>query len=166
MIPDGPRPPHSDLIGQLVLEQIEHDLAHPRRRWWQTFWGRIGIVAAAFAVVSPAVAAVILLQPKPVTETAVVHCLSTDHRNADGTLPGPLVSIATPTGQLDIEDAIETCKQVWASGSMQATDKLSPTHPPGAVPSSFTICVTEDGEAAVVPARVECSTLRLHPYHP
>lgn len=166
MIPDGPRPPHSDEIRQLVLEQIEHDLAHPRRRWWQTLWGRVAIVAGAMLIVSPAVAAVILLQPKPVTDTTIVHCLYSDQRAPDGSLPGLSVGIATPTGQLDINDAISTCKEAWASGGMTSTDKLSPTQPPGAVPVSFTECVNDRGEAVIVPARVECSGLKLHPYHP
>ncbi|MFX6201627.1 hypothetical protein ABTF50_19710, partial [Acinetobacter baumannii] len=52
----------------------------------------------------------------------------------------------------------------WAAGSLHEQDPLNPTPAPAEVPDEFTVCVTREGSAAVVPGRIECSVLKLHPY--
>ncbi|APZ33062.1 hypothetical protein BOH66_01175 [Microbacterium aurum] len=66
---------------------------------------------------------------------------------------------------MPIDDAVETCRQMWASGRFESDDPLNPSPTPGAVPEAFTTCVTDDGIAAIVPGRVECSVLKLHPWN-
>lgn len=156
--------PHGDSIEDLLVAQMHADLT--RQRWWQTLQGRISIAAGAVTLASVSLAAVILLESRPVTETAVVHCLETNSRDADGSLSGAAVSIATPSGVIPIDDAIAVCRQMWESGRFNSPDPRDPSPTPGSVPEQFTVCVTPDGAAAVVPGRAECSALKLNPYAP
>lgn len=50
-----------------------------------------------------------------------------------------------------------------ASGAFSFDDPLDPAPAPGIVPDAFTMCVTDEGSAAVVPGRIECSALALFP---
>ncbi|HEU5224055.1 MAG TPA: hypothetical protein VFU07_10320 [Candidatus Lumbricidophila sp.] len=156
--------PHHSAIQELLVEQMRADLL--RRAWWQTLPGRIGIVGAALAISGAAVAAVVMRESRPVSDTAVVHCLDVAARAVDGSLPGSAVSIAAPDGVVPIDDAAAVCEQVWRSGSANETDPLNPFPTPGIAPEDVTVCVTDTGEAAVVPSRIECSVLQLHPYQP
>lgn len=156
------RMPHGSEIEDLLIGQMQRDLARPK--WWRTLRGRIVITVGALSIVSTAVAAVTLLESRPVTDTAIVHCLESASRNADGSLSGAAVSVAAPAGVVPITDAVSVCKQMWAAGGFDADDPLNPTPTHGAVPDDFTTCVTPDGSAAVVPGRIECSVLKLHPY--
>ncbi|KQP71393.1 hypothetical protein ASF40_06360 [Microbacterium sp. Leaf288] len=164
MSADNGRMPHHDAVQDLLIEKMRSDLSRPK--WWQTMWGRLSIAGGALLVAGTAVAGVVLLETRPVSETLVVHCLDSPHRGADGSLPGAAVSIAAPDGVVPIEDAEAVCEQMWLSGSLQEPDALNPTPTPGDAPEEFTTCVTENGEAAVVPGRIECSVLHLHPYQP
>lgn len=154
--------PHHREVQDLLIEQMRRDLS--RRPWWKTLAGRLSIAAGVLVVAGAGVAAVILLEERPVDDTSIVQCLEGPYRNADGTLSGAAVSIATPDGVVPIEDAEAVCIQMWESGAFAETDPLSATPAPAVAPSEFTTCVTDNGEAAVVPGKIECSTLRLHPY--
>ncbi len=161
MDPDD-RMPHGAAIEELLVERMRADLTRPR--WWRRWWGRLVIAGGVVAVTASGVAALVLLPEAAVTESGIVHCLSEAARALDGSLPGVAVSIAAPDGVLPIDDAVGTCEQLWESGELTKTDPLDPSPQPGAVPPEFTLCVTPEGEAAVVPGRIECSVLRLHPY--
>lgn len=156
--------PHRQQVQDLLIEQMRRDLSRPK--WWKTVWGRIGIAGGVLAVAGAGVAAVVLLEERPVNETSVVQCLEGPHRNSDGTLSGAAVGIATPDGVVAIEDAEAVCAEMWESGAFGESDPLSASPSPGVAPSEFTVCVTDGGEAAVVPGRIECSVLQLHPYQP
>lgn len=156
------RMPHHAEVQDLLVEQMRHDLSRPR--WWRTVWARVAIAGGALALVGGGVAAVVLLEERPVEETGVVYCLEGPYRNPDGTLSGAGASIATPEGVVAIDDAEGLCRQMWESGAFEQSDPLAATSAPGTAPSHFTVCVTDEGEAAVVPGEIECSVLRLHPY--
>lgn len=156
------RIPHHREVQDLLIEQMRRDLSRPK--WWKTIWGRVAIAAGILSVAGAGVAAVVLLDEKPVSETGVVYCLEGPYRNADGSLSGAAASIATPDGVVAIEDAEALCTQMWEGGAFVDNDELSATPSPGTAPSEYTTCVTDEGEAAVVPGTIECSVLRLHPF--
>lgn len=156
------RMPHHREVQDLLIEQMRRDLSRPK--WWKTIWGRVAIAAGILSVAGAGVAAVVLLDERPVSETGVVYCLEGPYRNADGSLSGAAASIATPDGVVAIEDAEALCTQMWEGGAFVDNDELSATPSPGTAPSEYTTCVTDEGEAAVVPGTIECSVLRLHPF--
>lgn len=156
------RMPHHREVQDLLIEQMRRDLSRPK--WWKTIWGRAAIAGGVLAVAGAGVAAVVLLEEKPVSETSVVHCLEGPYRNSDGTLSGAAASIATPDGVLAITDAEAVCVQMWEGGAFEDHDPLVATPSPAIAPTEFTMCVTDEGEAAVVPGVIECSVLRLHPF--
>jgi hypothetical protein len=159
---EQPGMPHHKEVQDLLVEQMRRDLSRPV--WWKTMWGRLSIAGSVLVIAGAGVAAVVLLDERQVDDTSIVQCLEGPYRNPDGTLSGAAVSIATPDGVVPIEDAEAVCIQMWESGAFAETDPLSATPGPAAAPSEFTTCVTDAGEAAVVPGQIECSTLRLHPY--
>jgi hypothetical protein len=53
---------------------------------------------------------------------------------------------------------------MWEGGAFEDHDPLDATPSPAVAPKEFTTCVTDEGEAAVVPGIIECSVLRLHPF--
>lgn len=157
-----PRMPHSPQVEEMLVQRMREDLSSPP--WWKTVWGRGAIVGGVVVAIGASLAAVTMLSPKEVSEAALVHCLEGPYRESDGRLSGSAMSVATPEGVLEIEDAEAACALMWSSGAMDEEDPLNPTPAPGDVPAEFTMCVTPEGEAAVVPGRIECSGLRLHPY--
>lgn len=154
--------PHRRAVQDLLVEQMRRDLARPV--WWKTLWGRFSIAGGVLVVAGAGVAGVVLLDQRPVSDTSIVYCLEGPYRNSDGTLSGAAASVATPDGVVAIDDAEAMCVQMWEAGAFADNDPLSATTAPGVAPSEFTTCVTDQGEAAVVPGRIECSTLRLHPF--
>lgn len=154
--------PHRREVQDLLIERMRRDLTRPR--WWKTVWGRLSIAGGVLVVAGAGVAGVVLLEQRPVSDTSIVYCLEGPYRNPDGTLSGAGASVATPDGVVSIKDAEAMCRQMWESGAFAETDPLSTTSAPGVAPSEFTTCVTDEGEAAVVPGRIECSVLRLHPF--
>jgi hypothetical protein len=162
MTDDNGRMPNGAAIEDLLVQKMRDDLTRPK--WWQTWTGRFAIVGASALVVSTGIAGVTLLQPRPVDDTTIVQCLESASRNLDGTLSGFGASVASPDGVLEITDAVAMCEQMWAAGTFTSDDPLDPSPDPGAVPEHFTTCVTEDGYAAVVPGRIECSALGLSPF--
>jgi hypothetical protein len=164
MSPDFDGMPHRAEVQDLLIEQMRRDLTRPK--WWKTIWGRLAIAGGVLTLAGSGIAAVILLEERPVSETAIVWCLKGAYLNPDGSLPGSGSSFATPDGVIQITDAEAMCDIVWESGQMESTDPLDPSPAPGVAPSEYTTCVTEYGEPALVPGRIECSVLKLHPYQP
>lgn len=163
MIPDDNRMPRGAAIEEMLVAKMRADLTRPR--WWQTITGRIAIGGGALLLMgTTAVAGVILLDSRHVDDTSVVHCLDRGSRNLDGSLPGAAMSVASPNGVVPLDDAVAACRMMWESGALESSDPLDPNPTPGVAPSQFTVCVTDTGAAAVVPGRIECSVLKLHPY--
>ncbi|WP_159501294.1 hypothetical protein [Microbacterium sp. 18062] len=156
------RMPHGTAIEDALVARMHADLT--RLPWYKRWYGRVGIVGAGALVVAGGVAATTLLTAEPVTDSFTVHCLSEASLNPDGSLPGTTVGLASPDGVLPIDDAIDMCTLAWESGAMDRTDPLDPSPAPGVAPDDFTLCITDLGEAAVVPGEVACSSLRLHPF--
>lgn len=159
------RMPHGAEIEDLLVSQMRADLT--RLPWYKRWYGRLGLVGAGIVVVGAAgIAGVTLLAPEPVTDSFVVHCLSDAKLGSGDRLSGAAAIVASSDGALPIDDAIAMCEDMWEAGALVGADPLDPQPTRGAVPHEFTLCVTDEGEAAVVPARIECSVLRLHPYQP
>ena len=156
------RMPNAAAIEEILVERMRDDLTRPK--WWNTLKGRLAIVGASALIVSTGVAGVALVQPKPIDDTTMVQCLERASRNLDGTLSGAYTSVASPKGVLQIEDAVAMCQQMWAAGAFESDNPLDPSPTPGTVPDAFTLCVTDENTAAVVPGRIECSALGLSPY--
>lgn len=157
--------PHGQEIEELLVGQMHAALIRPK--WWQTFRGRMVILLGFTGLAGAAIGAVVVLESKPVTETTIVHCVEGMYLNTDGSLSGAAVSIATTEGVLQVDDAVSTCREMWLSGAFESSNPLSPTHPPATyIPTKFTVCVADDGYAAVVPGSIECSALGLNPYQP
>lgn len=164
MSDDKERIPHGAEIEDLVIARMRSQLTRPR--WWRRPSTRIAFAGGAVLLAGASVAATILLDARPVTETQIVQCLDRASTNPDGSLPGTAVSLAAPTGVVSIEDAVAVCRDLWKAGGFNGNEPLDPTPSPGTVPDDFTTCVTDSGIAAVVPGLVECTDLRLHPYQP
>ncbi|NII69499.1 hypothetical protein [Microbacterium ulmi] len=154
--------PHSVEIEHAVLSRMRADLTRPR--WWHTVWGRVAIVTSVFAVGGLAVAGTIWLSDEPVTQPMVVHCFAQAAIHADGTYEGVAVAMSDGNAAEAIDNAQQTCADVWASGALDPShDPLATDLPPGVVPDAFTTCVMSDGTAAVIPGRISCLRLKLHP---
>jgi hypothetical protein len=159
------RMPHGPEIESLLVSQMRADLS--KRPWYKRWYGRLSIAGAGLIVVGAAgIAGLALLTPEPVTDSFVVHCLSDAKLRTGDQLSGAAATVASSDGVLPIDDAIAMCEQMWEAGALVGADPLDPQPSPGVVPREFTLCVTDEGEAAVVPARIDCSALRLHPYQP
>lgn len=157
------RMPHGEMIENALVAQMHADLT--RRRWWRTWWGRASVIAGVAFIGAASVAAFVLLQPSRVTDTQIVQCLGDPPRGADGRLTGTAVTVLTEDGELRVDDAVRACTSVWEVGFPDA-DPLEPSPGTGIVPSSFTMCVSDEGQPAVVPGTRDCAAIRLHPFQP
>lgn len=137
-------------IRELLAQRIRDEPAIRRRRRRQkvALWGSVGIVGA----VALTTGAAVLLGSAPVTDTTIVHCLSSTTRGADGSYPGSSATIAEGSGPGRVEDARALCAQMWEQGALSpSADPTAPTRTPGTVPP-LQVCVMRDGTAAVVPS--------------
>jgi len=146
---------------------IEHVRAAPeikavrRRRNWM-LWSGAGVLAIGIG----ATAGAVVLQAAQVSNTRIVHCLSSDQRAADGSYPGSQATLASTDEQGRVHDAIELCTTMWQQGLFASGfDPTAMSNPPGEVPPVFQVCVMSDGSAAVVPSDEPaiCSRLGLAP---
>lgn len=159
------RMPHGASIEDALISRMRADLS--RQPWYSRWFGKLMIFGGAGLILAGGgIAAVRLLSPEPVTDSFVVHCLSEADVHADGSFPGAAANVASPDGILPVDDAVALCKQMWEAGALGSADPLDANPEPGRAPEEFTTCVTATGEAAIVPGRIECSVLRLHPYQP
>ncbi len=159
------RMPRGGAIEDALVAQMHRDLT--RRPWYKRWQWRLGMVGVGALVVGAGTfAGTTLLTHEEVTDTSWVQCLSEAQLNPDGSLPAHAATVASPDGMIPIDDAKALCAQMWEAGVMTSADPLDASPSPGVVPSEFTVCVGDDGEAVVAPGRIACSTLRLHPYQP
>ena len=158
------RPERDAAIRAMLVEHVrdapEAKAARRRRNWM--LWSGAGVLAIGIG----ATAGTVVLQATQVSNTQIVHCLSSDQRAADGSYPGSQASLASIDEQGRVDDAIELCTSMWQQGVFEdGFDATSMSNPPGAVPPAFQLCVMPDGSAAVVPSDEPaiCSRLGLAP---
>lgn len=158
------RPERDAAIRAMLVDQVRSApevKAVRRRRNWM-IWGGAGVLAIGVG----ATAGAVVLQAAQVSNTQLVHCLSSDQRTADGGYPGAQATLASPDEQGRVDDAIELCSQMWEQGVFESGfDATSASNPPGEVPPAFRVCVMPDGSAAVVPSDepAVCTRLGLAP---
>lgn len=152
----------TEAIRQLLAQHIreEPELRRRRLRRRALVWGGVGLVLAGGLTTGAAV----LFGSSPVTNTTIVHCLSSPTRNADGSLPGSSASISDGAGPGAVRDALALCTEMWRQGVLSdGVNPTSPTQHPGVVPPVLQVCVLKDGSAAVVPSEsgTVCQSLGL-----
>ncbi len=158
------RPGRDTAIRAMLVDHVrqtpEVKAARRRRNWM--IWSGAGVLAIGIG----ATAGTVVLEATRVSNTHIVHCLSSDERAADGGYPGSAASMASNDGKGRVEDPIGLCTSMWEQGIFEdGFDPLSLTNPPGEVPPAFQLCVMPDGSAAVVPSDepAVCSRLGLAP---
>ncbi len=150
---------------KLLAARIRSEPAIRQRRVRRrlAIFGGLGALTVGLA----ATGAAVLLGAGPVTDTTIVHCLSSTTRGPNGTYPGSSATIADGTGPGRVDDAIALCSQMWQQGILSGTlDPTAPTQTPGDTPvPPLQVCVMRDGTAAVVPSgnRSVCQSLGLAP---
>lgn len=152
MTPDEPEmsETRTHAIRELLARRIRDEPAIRRTRVRRRIavWGGAGLAGA----VALTTGAAILFGSAPVTDTTIVHCLSSTTRGADGTYPGSSATIADGDGPGRVDDARALCAQMWEQGVLSSTvDPTAPTQSPGVVPP-LQVCVMRDGTAAVAPS--------------
>jgi hypothetical protein len=145
----------------LLAIQDEPQLRARRIRRRIAILAGVGILVTGGAVT----AGVMVLQSSQVSNTELVHCLSSTDRNPDGTYPGSQATIASGEGPGRVDDALALCTQMWQQGVLQkGFEPTEPNNSPGTLPT-LQLCVMGDGSAAVVPSDTPsiCQTIGLAP---
>lgn len=136
----------------------------------QRVWIVIPVVAGSLLLTAGAVVAI----QAQVTNTDHVNCFARAELNFWGEFPGTRVTLLEGTigesegGAVPITDALALCSDLWAQHLLDATlpSGVSPdpvdrtfSYP---VPDPLTVCVMDDGMAAVIPGGPEvCRRLGL-----
>jgi hypothetical protein len=135
-----------EILAQRIRDEPAARRTRLRRRL--ALWGGAGLIGTAVL----STGAAFLFGSAPVTDTTIVHCLSSTTRTADGTYPGSAATIADGNGPGRVDDALALCAQMWQQGALSPNaDPTAPTRSPGQVPP-LQVCVMRDGTAAVVPS--------------
>ncbi|GAA4167313.1 hypothetical protein [Gryllotalpicola koreensis] len=157
-------PPRDDAIRGVLLETLEAAPAarqrRTRRRW--AVWGSVGVLVAA----SAGVGAGVVVKARSVSDTSLVHCLSSAHKGIGGKYPDSSATLAQASGTPRVTDAVALCTQMWRQGVFEpGFDPTASSNPPGKVPEHLTVCVMKDSSAAVVPGdgRDLCQSIGLAP---
>lgn len=161
------RPERDAAIRRMLVEHVRDEpvAAARLRRRRVLGWSGLSVLAVGIA----ATAGAVLLAPTPVSDPGIVHCLSADERDADGSYPGSAATLASPSGDGRVADAIALCSLMWEQGVLEpGYDPTSADNPPGRLPDDLQVCVMNDGSAAVVPSSNEsiCPALGLSPLEP
>lgn len=160
-------PPRDDAIHDLLMETVvaEPERRQRRRRRRLLVWGSVGLLAAA----SVGIGAGVAVHSQSVSNATVVHCLSSAHRGIGGRYPDASATTSHLSGQARIRDARGLCVDMWRQGVFDpGYNPASANNPPGKVPDHLTVCVMEDGSAAVVPGDEDglCQSIGLAPLKP
>lgn len=139
-------------IRGLLAEHIrqEPELRRRRVRRRALLWAGVGVLSLGVA----GTGAAIVLGTAPVTDTSIVHCLSSTEPQLDGTYPGSSATIPDGSGPGRVDDALALCSQMWQQGVLDGA--VDPTAPSQALDGrdipALQVCVARDGSAAVVPS--------------
>lgn len=158
------RPFRSEAIRDALLSALRDEPMERARRKRRLYgvWGGLSALVVMLGVTAGAV----ILDATRISNTELVHCLSSATRNPDGSYPGSQATISTGTGEGRVEDALELCSQMWEQGVLNdGFDPDRPTNSPGTAPPALQVCVMPDGSAAVVPGPTSavCSMIGLAP---
>ena len=141
----------TDAIRQLLAERVRDEPEFRRRRTRRRIltWGGIGLVTIG----GLSTAGSILFGQAPITDHAIVHCLSSTVPQANGEFPGSAATVAHLGGPGRVDDALELCTEMWRQGVLSGpVDPLRSTYTPQAFIPEMQVCVMRDGTAAVAPS--------------
>ncbi|MFC4244524.1 hypothetical protein ACFOYW_14195 [Gryllotalpicola reticulitermitis] len=160
-------PPRDEAIRTMLMDTVDADptVRRQRKRRRTLVFGSIGVLVAA----SVGIGAGLVVHAQGVTNTSVVHCLSSAHRGLGGKYPDASASLASTSGVSRADDAIGLCQDMWRQGVFEpGYNPTSSNNRFGTVPSQLTVCVMKDGSAAVVPGdeRDICQGIGLAPLKP
>lgn len=163
-------PARSAAIESLVTKVAQ--TGTPENQHFQNTKGkRILLSGVAIALLATGGA---LVMQMPVTDKSSIACLARAELHGNN-FPGTTMVLGVPStaerpdSTIMIEDALSLCRAAWAQNAIDPNDPDGRAHPslydPSSshpVPSPLTVCVLQDGRAAVIPGdeRV-CGTLGL-----
>lgn len=161
-----------------AIEQLLGKVAQdgtPENRHFQNTRGKRILLSGLVAAVAVSGAAIALQQP--VTDKSSVACLARAELNGSQ-FPGTTATLgegtrvgepSTRRNPMPIEDALALCKDLWAQNVLDSKSPGGTAHPSlydrsfsHPVPNPLTVCVLQDGRAAVIPGDQEvCASLGL-----
>lgn len=175
---DTPRSPHFSEERSKAIEQLLANVAQdgtPENRHFHDTKGK-RILLAGVAVALVASGAAVALQ-MPVTDKSSVDCFARAELHGDqfpgGTgVLGEGARVGEPSTQrnpIPIEDALAVCRAMWAQHGLDPNSPNGRAHPslhdPSSsypIPDRLTVCVLNDGRAAVIPGDENvCASLGL-----
>lgn len=167
------RPQHegrSKAIEQL-LTTVAQDRT-PENRHFQNTKGKRILLSGVVVAVTVSGAAIAMQQP--VTDKSSIDCFARAELRGNQ-FPGTTVTVGIPStperrdSRIMIEDALSVCRDMWAQHTLDADSPNGSAHPSlydrsfsYPVPDPLTVCVLNDGRAAVIPGDTEvCASLGL-----
>lgn len=175
---DTPRSQHFNEERSKAIEQLLTNVAQdgtPENRHFHDTKGKT-ILLAGVAVALVATGAAVALQ-MPVTDKSSVDCFARAELNGNqfpgGTgVLGEGTRVGEPSTQrnpIPIEDALAVCRAMWAQHGLDPNSPNGRAHPslhdPSSsypIPDPLTVCVLNDGRAAVIPGDENvCASLGL-----
>lgn len=149
-------------IRDLLLRTAENEAASRSRRFRRRFalWGGCGLALVGLASFAGAA----IVGSSEADDYAIVHCLSSSQRGANGEYSGSQAAMEPNlSAEATAKDALRICTEMWAQGVLSGEqDPLSATAGEGTVPKNLELCVMPDGRPAVVPGKAEvCRALGL-----
>jgi hypothetical protein len=158
---------------EALLVSVAQDGTPENLHFQNTKGKRILLSGIAVALVATGGAAVMQL---PVTDKSSILCFARAELNGNQ-FPGTTVSLAegarpgepAPDNPVPVEDALAVCRDVWAQHILDPDAPNGSAHPAlydrsfsYPVPDPLTVCVLDDGRAAVIPGDEKvCGSLGL-----
>lgn len=156
-----------------LLTKVAQDGTPENRHFQNTKGKRILLAGVAVALVATGGAAVMQL---PVTDKSSILCFARAELHGNE-FPGTSVTVLegarpgepAPRNPVPIEDALAACRDVWAQHVLDPDAPNGSAHPSlydrsfsYPVPDPLTVCVLNDGRAAVIPGDENvCASLGL-----
>jgi hypothetical protein len=156
---------------EALLADVAQDGTPENRHFQNTKGKRILLASVAVALVATGAAAAMQL---PVTDKSSIDCFARAELHGNR-FPGTTVTLGIPStperpdSRIMIEDALSVCRDIWAQHGLDPDDPDGNAHPslhnPSfsyPVPDQLTVCVLNDGRAAVIPGDENvCASLGL-----
>ncbi|MBT2535119.1 hypothetical protein [Arthrobacter sp. ISL-69] len=159
---------------EALLTKVVQDGTPENRHFQDTKGKRILLAGIAVALVATGGAVVMQL---PVTDKSSIDCFARAELHGSR-FPGTTVVLgegtrvgepSTQRNPIPIEDALAACRDVWAQHGLDPDDPDGNAHPSlydrsfsYPVPDPLTVCVLQDGRAAVIPGDEKvCGALGL-----
>lgn len=172
---DTPRSPHFNEKRSQAIEELLSNAARDgttENRHFQSTKGKRVLFTGLAAAVAISGAAIAMQQP--VTDKGSIACFARAELNGNR-FPGATVTVGVPStterpdSRIMIDDALSVCRDVWAQNQLDPDDPDGGAHPSlhdpsfsHPVPPELTVCVLNDGRAAVIPGDENvCASLGL-----